>query len=311
MRRTDSRRRLRRRPGPRRSGRRAGAQRLRRLVAARRLPAHRAAADLQLRRLEHPAAADRARRARPTSSRRRARPRRRRSSRRACCTRPVTFATNKLVLIVPNGNPGNIRSVYSLRSGGPAPVDRDRRRARSATTRASCCAACGLSSVLSSNTVSQETNVANVASKVALGSADAGFVYVTDGARRDEVARRSGCRSWAQPPVRYQICTVRRAGADTGGAASFIRRVHRPGRPRRVLKRLRVRPAAARVMRRARLRPLLLALCAAITLTFLALPIVALFTEVPLRDVPGLLSDAGRAGRAGGHAAHEPRSPTC
>jgi molybdate transport system permease protein len=35
----------------------------------------------------------------------------------------------------------------------------------------------------------------------------------------------------------------------------------------------------------------LLSLCVGITLTFLALPIVALFAEVPLRDVPDLLSD--------------------
>ena len=34
-----------------------------------------------------------------------------------------------------------------------------------------------------------------------------------------------------------------------------------------------------------------LALCFAITLTFLALPIVGLFTQVPLRDVPSLLGD--------------------
>jgi molybdate transport system permease protein len=34
-----------------------------------------------------------------------------------------------------------------------------------------------------------------------------------------------------------------------------------------------------------------LALCFAVTLTFLALPLVALFTQVPLRDVPSLLGD--------------------
>jgi molybdate transport system permease protein len=33
----------------------------------------------------------------------------------------------------------------------------------------------------------------------------------------------------------------------------------------------------------------LLALCAGVTIAFLAIPIVALFTQVPLRDVPGLL----------------------
>ena len=35
----------------------------------------------------------------------------------------------------------------------------------------------------------------------------------------------------------------------------------------------------------------LLALCVGVTLAFLALPIVALFVEVPLADVPGLLGD--------------------
>ena len=34
------------------------------------------------------------------------------------CTRPVTFAINRLVLLIPNSNPGDITSVYSLRSGG-------------------------------------------------------------------------------------------------------------------------------------------------------------------------------------------------
>src|SRR3954463_15611240 len=35
----------------------------------------------------------------------------------------------------------------------------------------------------------------------------------------------------------------------------------------------------------------LLALAAGVALTFLALPLVALFTQVPLRDVPSLLRD--------------------
>ena len=30
---------------------------------------------------------------------------------------------------------------------------------------------------------------------------------------------------WAQPPVRYQICAVKRPGADTAGAAAFIKKV--------------------------------------------------------------------------------------
>src|SRR3954462_10867642 len=38
--------------------------------------------------------------------------------RKGLCTRPVTFATNVLVLLVPKSNPGHVRSVYTLRSGG-------------------------------------------------------------------------------------------------------------------------------------------------------------------------------------------------
>jgi molybdate transport system substrate-binding protein len=151
------------------------------------------------------------------------------------CSRPVTFATNKLVLIVPKGNPGHVRSVYTLRSGGRrlaigtsgVPIgDYTRKLLRRLH----------LSSILSSNTVSQETNVANITSMVALGSADAGFVYVTD--RRSVGDRVSGISlpRWAQPPVRYTICAVRRSGANSSGAAAFIRRV-RSTTGRRALKR--------------------------------------------------------------------------
>jgi molybdate transport system substrate-binding protein len=151
------------------------------------------------------------------------------------CSRPVTFATNKLVLIVPSGNPGHIRSVYTLRQGGRrlsigtagVPIgDYTRELLRRLH----------LSSVLSSNTVSQETNVANITSKVVLGSADAGFVYITDRRAAGDRVRGVSLPRWAQPPVRYSICSVRRSGADSSGAASFIRRV-RSTAGRRALKR--------------------------------------------------------------------------
>jgi molybdate transport system substrate-binding protein len=155
--------------------------------------------------------------------------------REGLCSRPVTFATNKLVLIVPKGNPGHIRSVYTLRQGGRrlaigtagVPVgDYTRQLLRRMH----------LSSILSSNTVSQETNVANITSKVALRSADAGFVYVTDRRAAGDRVRGISLPRWAQPPVRYSICVVKRSGADSSGAASYIRRV-RSTTGRRVLKR--------------------------------------------------------------------------
>ena len=144
--------------------------------------------------------------------------------REGLCSRPVTFATNILVMLVPNGNPGGIRSVYSLRGGGKrlsigtagVPIgDYTRlllRRLR-------------LSSVLNSNTVSQEPDVASITAKVALGSADAGFVYHTDALASRGRTREIRLPKYAQPAVRYQICAVRRPGADTRGAQAFINRV--------------------------------------------------------------------------------------
>lgn len=140
------------------------------------------------------------------------------------CSRPVTFATNVLVLIVPEANPGNIRSVYTLRSGGKrlsigqagVPIGGYTRKLLTRLR---------LSSVLRSNTVSQESNVSQVASKVALGSADAGFVYRTDARAVASRVRTIQLPRYAQPPVRYQLCAVKRPGADTAGAAAFIRNV--------------------------------------------------------------------------------------
>lgn len=146
------------------------------------------------------------------------------------CERPVTFATNRLALIVPNGNPRRLRSAYSLRRGGlrlsignaAVPVgDYTRRLLRRMR----------LSRVLEVNTVSQQSNVGQVLSQVALGAADAGFVYVTDARAQREKVDALSLPRWAQPAVRYQGCVVRRSGADTAGARALLRRIlGRPGR---------------------------------------------------------------------------------
>ena len=144
--------------------------------------------------------------------------------REGLCTRPVTFAINRLVVLFPNAHPGNVRSVYSLRSGGRrvsigtagVPIGAYTRQLLKRMR---------LSSILSSNTVSQQTNVGQVVSQVALGAADAGFVYYTDGLAAKDRTKMLSLPKWAQPPVRYQICTVRRSGADTAGAAAFIKQV--------------------------------------------------------------------------------------
>ena len=144
--------------------------------------------------------------------------------REGLCTRPVTFAINRLVLLIPNTNPGNVTSVYSLRSGGRRVSIGTAGVPIGAYTR-QLLRRMRLSSILTSNTVSQQTNVGQVSAQVATGSADAGFVYYTDGLAVKDRTRMINLPSWAQPPVRYQICTVKRPGVDTRGAQAFIRQV--------------------------------------------------------------------------------------
>lgn len=84
--------------------------------------------------------------------------------------------------------------------------------------------------------MSNEPNVAGITARVALGSADAGFVYVTDHRAVRDRTRLVRLPAFAQPPVRYLICVVRRPGVDRSGARAFVRRVVSP-RGRAVLRR--------------------------------------------------------------------------
>ena len=120
--------------------------------------------------------------------------------------KPVTFTSNRLALIVPSSNPAGITSVYDLKrkpvklvvAGAAVPVG--------AYTR-TVLRKMGLSSVLS-KVVSQETDVRAVTSKVALGQADAGFVYVTDARAVADRVKVVRIPAWAQPRVRYEIAVV-------------------------------------------------------------------------------------------------------
>jgi molybdate transport system substrate-binding protein len=141
------------------------------------------------------------------------------------CDRPVTFATNRLVLVVPEGAT-HVRTLASLRSGGLRLAVGTAGVPVGAYTR-TLLDALGQSAILQRNLVSEEKDVASVLAKVALRSADAGFVYHTDA-----LAARGRVREIALPsgrsPVSYQLCAVRRDDADREGAAAFIRHVTGP-----------------------------------------------------------------------------------
>ena len=138
---------------------------------------------------------------------------------------PVTFATNKLVLAVPAANPAGINervrppaSRASSSSSGRATVpigdlhppgarlSRSHRRPRM------------------TNVVSQEQNVNAISAKIALGTADAGFMYVTDARTVSDKVKLIPVPVWAQPPVRYQIAIVKNT-KNHADAVAFIKRL--------------------------------------------------------------------------------------
>jgi len=131
--------------------------------------------------------------------------------------KPVAFTANRLALIVPKDNPADIHSVYDLGrkpvnlvvAGAAVPVGSYTRTVLRKL---------GLSTVLS-KVVSEETDARAVTGKVALGQADAGFVYVTDA--RSVADRVSVIRipDRAQPRVRYEIAVVSKSSKKAAAHA--------------------------------------------------------------------------------------------
>lgn len=123
--------------------------------------------------------------------------------------RPVTFTANRLALIVPRSNPAGIASVYDLRDK-PAKLVVAAPSVPVGAYTITVLRKMGLSAVLS-KVVSQESDVKAVTGKVALGQADAGFVYATDARAVSDQVTVVRIPAWAQPRVRYEIAVVSRS----------------------------------------------------------------------------------------------------
>jgi molybdate transport system substrate-binding protein len=139
------------------------------------------------------------------------------------CSKPVVFTRNTLVVVVPKSNPAAIRSVYDLTKQGvkldiaaPAvPVGGYTLRILRNLN---------LSTGVLANVVSRETDVREVLSKVALGEADAGFVYATDAKTASARVTVVRVPAWAQPKVQYGICLISSSG-NKADAQAFVNKV--------------------------------------------------------------------------------------
>jgi molybdate transport system substrate-binding protein len=138
------------------------------------------------------------------------------------CSTPVVFATNTVVLIVPRANPARIRTVADVARDGVRLVVGAKGVPIGDYTR-KLLAALGLGAALG-NVVSEETDVKLVVAKVALGEADAGFVYATDVKAVGNKVLRIAVPAAAEPTVRYEAC-VPTATRHPREARAFLRRL--------------------------------------------------------------------------------------
>jgi molybdate transport system substrate-binding protein len=134
--------------------------------------------------------------------------------------KPVAFATNSLVLIVPRRNPAAIRTVADLAkrprlrlvvAGPKVPIGLYTREVLKRL---------GMLRVLR-KTVSLEPDVKGIVGKVALGEADAGFVYATDVRPVAGKVRMIRFPQRAQPTVVYEAAIAVRP-RDLEAAQAFL-----------------------------------------------------------------------------------------
>ena len=122
-------------------------------------------------------------------------------------TKPIVFARNSLVLIVPRSNPAHIHSVSDLRkpdvklviAAPGVPVGDYTLKVLQNLK---------LTDALD-NVVSREPDVRGVLAKVALGEADAGFVYSTDARTVPGKVQTIRIPGWAKPVIAYAAAAVR------------------------------------------------------------------------------------------------------
>ena len=139
------------------------------------------------------------------------------------CSKPVVFTRNTLVVVVPKANPAKVRSIYNLAKPGVKLVVAGPGVPVGSYT-LQILKNMNLSTPVLKNVVSRETDVREVLAKVALGEADAGFVYSTDAKTVSGKVKVIKVPAWAQPKVQYGICVVSKS-SNKGDAQAFINKV--------------------------------------------------------------------------------------
>jgi len=138
---------------------------------------------------------------------------------------PVNFTRNTLVIVVPNSNPAGIKSIYDLANRGVT-IDIANSGVPVGSYTLQILNQMNLAKPVLKHVVSQETDVRDVLSKVALGQVDAGFVYSTDAETVPNQVTVINVPVWAQPKVTYAMAVVKDS-PHQAQAQAFINEVLR------------------------------------------------------------------------------------
>jgi molybdate transport system substrate-binding protein len=140
--------------------------------------------------------------------------------------RPVPFCTNRLVVVLPPSNPARIVSLRDLaRPGVKLVIGADTvpvgAYTRKVLKNLDALYGSAYSASVLANVVSNEDNVEGVLTKVRLGEADAGFVYVTDARNAGTDVDVLAPPPQAQAVATYPIAVVASTG-ERSLAAAFV-----------------------------------------------------------------------------------------
>jgi len=136
---------------------------------------------------------------------------------------PVDFTRNTLVIVVPSTNPGGIHSIYDLTKPGVT-ISIANSAVPVGSYTLQILNQMDITAAVMKNVVSQESNVRDVLSQVALGQVDAGFVYSTDAQTVPGQVKVITVPAWAQPKVTYAIAVVT-ASPNQAAANAFVAEV--------------------------------------------------------------------------------------
>jgi molybdate transport system substrate-binding protein len=138
---------------------------------------------------------------------------------------PVTFASNRLVMIVSTDNPAGIDGIEDITAEGTQIVIAAEGVPVGDYTR-EVLGELDLDAALE-NVVSEEDDVKGVVGKISLGEGDVGFVYATDAAVAAGDVTVVELPEGSQPPIEYQIAVVA-AGENTEAAQAFADQILSP-----------------------------------------------------------------------------------